>query len=175
MLIQVVTNHPPTAVDVTYDRAKGSSLKISITNLLTNVTDADGDTNTLQSVGASGAGATITTNATFIFYQPSTGASSNDNDSFTYTVSDGFGGIATANILVNVYGAGPAQIGRPLNGAVNLTFFGVPTYTYVVQTTTNLSMPWWPIYTNAASIDGSLPFTDNDASNAQQYYRLAQP
>jgi hypothetical protein len=76
---------------------------------------------------------------------------------------------------VNVYTAGPAQISRPPNGAVNLTFFGVPTYTYVVQTTTNLSMPWWPIYTNAASIDGSLPFTDNDASNAQQYYRLAQP
>ena len=36
-LNQIVTNHPPVAVDATYYRAKGLSLKIALTNLLTNV------------------------------------------------------------------------------------------------------------------------------------------
>ena len=175
---QIVTNHPPQAVAATYYRTKGISLKIPIANLLTNVTDVDGDTITLQSVGASGIGATITilTNDARIYYEPGTGASSNDNDSFTYTVSDGFGGSATANILVNVYSAsGPAQMGLPSNGVVNITFFGIPTYTYLVQTTTNLSTSWWTVSTNAAGSNGSWLFIDPNATNAQQYYRMAQP
>ena len=99
----------------------------------------DGDTNTLESLGASSTGATVMTNSAIIFYVPSTGANSNANDSFTYTVSDGFGGTATANILVDVYSAaGPARMGQPTNGVVNITFYGIPNYQAVVQTTTNL-------------------------------------
>ena len=105
-----------------------------------------------------------------------TGANSNANDSFTYTVSDGFGGSATANLLVDVYSAaGPAQIALPSNGVVNLTFYGIPNYTYVVQTTTNLSVPWWTLGTNTAGTNGMWRFTDPNATNAQQYYRSAQP
>ncbi len=175
-LNQIVTNHPPVAVDATYYRAKGLSLKIAITNLLANVTDVDGDTNTLQSVGAGLTNATIMTDSTYVYYLPGTGVGSNDNDVVSYTVSDGFGGTATANILVNVYSAaGPAQMSLPTNGVVNITFFGIPNYTYVVQTTTNLSVPWWTLSTNTASTNGSWQFTDPNATNAQQYYRSAQP
>ena len=175
-LDQVVTNHPPVAVDATCYRAAGASLTIAISDLLTNVTDLDGDTITLQSVGAGIAGATITANGASILYVPGAGFTSNNNDSFTYTVSDGFGGSATGNILVEVYSpAGPAQLTMPGNGVVNITFFGIPTRTYVVQTTTNLSAPWWPISTNTAGTNGIWLFTDPNATNAQQYYRAAQP
>jgi len=175
-LTQTVTNHPPVAVAATYYRAKGMNLKISISDLLTNVTDVDGDAGSLQGVGASGTGATILTNGVCIFYIPGTGANSNANDSFTYTVSDGFGGSATANLLVDVYSAaGPAQIALPSNGVVNLTFYGISNYTYVVQTTTNLSVPWWTLGTNTAGTNGMWRFTDPNATNAQQYYRSAQP
>ena len=175
-LDQVVTNHPPVAVDATYYRAKGLSLKIEITNLLSNVTDADGDTNTLQSVGAGLTNATIMTDSTCVYYLPGTGTGSNDNDVVSYTVSDGFGGTATANILVNVFSAaGPAQMSLPTNGVVNITFFGIPNYTYVVQTTTNLSVPWWTLSTNTAGTNGIWQFTDPNATNAQQYYRSSQP
>ena len=70
---QVVTNHPPTAMDVVYYRAKAASLNIAIADLLTNVTDLDGDAITLQSVGTGSAGATITTNNLNIYYLPGTG------------------------------------------------------------------------------------------------------
>jgi autotransporter-associated beta strand protein len=175
-LNQIVTNHPPTAVDGTYYRAKALSLKFAITNLLAHVTDADGDTIALQSVGSGLTNATITADSTYVYYLPGTGAGSNDNDVVSYTVSDGFGGTATANIFINVYSAtGQAQMSIPTNGVVNIKFFGIPNYTYVVQTTTNLSVPWWTLSTNAAGTNGIWQFTDLNATNAQQYYRLAQP
>ena len=63
----------------------------------------------------------------------------------------------------------------PMNGVVKITFFGIPNFAYVVQTTTNLSVPWWTISTNIAGTNGSWLFTDPNATNAQQYYRLSQP
>jgi len=175
-LNQTVTNHPPVAVDATYYRAKGISLKIAITNLLSNVTDVDGDTNILQSVGAGLTNATIMTDSTYVYYLPGTGAGSNNNDVISYTVSDGFGGTATANILVDVYSAaGPSQMGLPTNGVVNITFYGIPNYPAVVETTTNLSVPWWPLATNTFGTNGLMLFTDPNATNNQQYYRLSQP
>ena len=175
-LNQIVTNHPPVAVDTTFYRAKGLSLKIAITNLLKNVTDLDGDTNTLQGVGAGLTNATIMTDSSYVYYLPGTGAGSNDNDVVSYTVNDGFGGTASANILINVYSAtGQSQMSIPTNGVANITFYGIPNYTYVVQTTTNLAVPWWTLSTNTAGTNGSWQFTDPNATNAQQYYRSAQP
>ncbi|MEI7535281.1 MAG: Ig-like domain repeat protein, partial [Verrucomicrobiae bacterium] len=175
-LNQIVTNHPPEAGDATYYRAKGLSLKIVLTNLLAHVTDADGDTIALQSVGAGLTNATIMTDSTYVYYLPGTGAGSSNNDVISYTVSDGFGGTATANILVNVYSAsGPSQMGLPTNGVVNITFYGIPNYPAVVQTTTNLSVQWWPLATNTFGSNGLMLFTDPNATNNQQYYRLSQP
>ena len=173
---QIVTNHPPVATDASYYRAKGLTLKIAVTNLLTYASDSDGDTNILQSVGSGTTGATIWNDSNYVYYVPSTGAGSNDNDTVSYAVSDGLGGTATANILVNVYSAtGLAQMSLPTNGVVNIKFFGIPNYTYVVQTTTNLSVPWWTLGTNTASTNGTWLFTDPNATNAEQYYRSAQP
>jgi autotransporter-associated beta strand protein len=174
--IYLIVNHPPVASPATYYRAKGLSLKIPIAELLTNATDADGDTISLQGVGTGLTNATILTDNTYIYYLPGTGGGSNDNDIVSYTVRDGFGGTAVANILVNVFSAaGPSQMSIPTNGVVNIHFFGIPNYTYVVQTTTNLNTPWWTLSTNTAGSDGSWQFTDLNATNDQQYYRTAQP
>ena len=139
------------------------------------MTDSDGDAIALQSVGIGIAGATITTNANSIIYQPSIGISSNSNDSITYTASDGFGGSATANIWVSVYGhADLAQLSLPSNGVANVKFFGVPNQSYVVQATTNLSAPWLTVSTNVADTNGFYFFSDTNASNGQQFFRLIQ-
>jgi len=82
---------------------------------------------------------------------------------------------ATANILVNVYSTGPPQVGIQSKGAVSLICFGFPNYNFVLQTSTNISGPWWPLCTNSASSDGSCLFTDPNATNAQQYYRMTVP
>jgi lysophospholipase L1-like esterase len=69
----------------------------------------------------------------------------------------------------------PAQMGRPANGVATIQFFGTPPNNYVVQTTTNLSGPWVPVNTNTPATDGSLTFTDSNATNNQRYYRMVSP
>ena len=70
---------------------------------------------------------------------------------------------------------GASQIGVPASGIVTINFFGIPGTNYIVQTTTNLASPWRTISTNTAGEDGSWIFVDPNATNAQQYYRSAQP
>ena len=169
----LTVNVSPVAGAANYTRAKGVSLKIAISDLLTNVTGAiSSKTITLTSVGASTNGATITTNGTYIFYTPA----NDNNESFSYSVSDGRGGSATGIINLSVASAVSGNLAFSLAGSTaTINGFGVPGYTYVLQTTTNLSTPWWTILTNTAAGDGTLNFTDPDATNAQQYYRTAQP
>jgi len=96
-LIETITNHPPVAANVSYGRdAAVGSLSIAVSDLLTNVTDADGDTLSLVSFGTPTNGGTLTNNSGVLLY---TNASI-VNDQFSYTVTDGFGGTNTA--LVNI-------------------------------------------------------------------------
>jgi lysophospholipase L1-like esterase len=74
-----------------------------------------------------------------------------------------------------VIAAGLAQMAFPGSGVANIKFFGIPNSNYVVQTTTNLAGPWWPVSTNTAGPNGSWQFSDPHATNRQQYYRVAQP
>ena len=66
--------------------------------VLANDTDADGDALSITAVtqGASGG---VTTDGTKVTYTP--GASFAASDTFTYTISDGFGGSAIGNVTVN--------------------------------------------------------------------------
>jgi len=166
-----------TAGNVAYTRAPGLNLRIEIANLLTHVASlpADGATFALVGVGVSSQSATITTNSTYVLYTPA----NDNNDSFTYTVGDDSGGSATGTITVNVVkSVGPSLPANGISvsgGTAAIHAFGIPGYTYVMQTTTNLNGPWWPIGTNTAGNDGSLLFIDPNATNWQQYYRMAQP
>ena len=173
-LEEVITNHPPNAGDAVFAITQGMSLKIPLVNLYSNVTDVDGDGFVLQSLGGSQSGATVWADQQMIYYVPSQSSFTNSLDSIRYTVSDGFGGTASANLQIyylKSYGAG--LISLPTNGVVTIRFFGIPNYTYVVQTTTSIGGPWWNLSTNTAGSNGSWWFTDVNATNAQQYYRCA--
>src|SRR5690606_8604738 len=117
-------------VNSNYVIAENGQLNItagSAANLLANDTDADGDTlmithvngititdGTTLTLGTGGAQLTIFTDGSFS-YSPN---GSFDYltfgqlavDSFTYTVSDGFGGTATATAQVAVIGSDPAPV-----------------------------------------------------------------
>ncbi len=171
-----VINTPPTASNASFVRAPGLSYKIRISDLMTtNTADVDGDTNKLLSFGSSGQGATITTNASFIFYLPSTGASSNNNDSFNYTVKDGFGGTATASISITVVSAvGTAQNLTVSGGSVTVHCAGIPGYPYLIQRSTNL-VNWTTLASTNAPSAGLFDFTDTSPPPSSAYYRTAQP
>jgi hypothetical protein len=166
-----------TAGDATYTRAPGLSLRIAIATLLSNVSSLPGDhpALSLARVGPSGQGATIVTNSDSVLYLPV----NDSTDSFSYTAIDETGGSATGNVMVTVvkaFGQSLSANTISLSGSTaTITAFGIPRFTYVLQTATNVGGLWWPVGTNIAGSDGSLMFLDPNATNSQQYYRIAQP
>jgi hypothetical protein len=89
-------NRPPTAMDDTATTAKNTPVRIVVWE---NDSDPDFDTLTVTSVGQPDHGSvTISNNA--VNYTPGTGYVGNDR--FTYTISDGHGGTASANVNISV-------------------------------------------------------------------------
>jgi phospholipase C len=170
-LTQEVLNHPPVPATVVYQRAGNLPLNINISDLLTNVTDVDGDTITLVGVGTDGYnllttnGVTLSTNAAYITYTNS--VNPGVNDSFEYAVSDGYGGISLGTVLIMVgtnYVA-PTRgtlIVSPTGATVN--FFGTPGEQYEVDRSTNLlpgvGLGWVSISTNVAPASGIIQVSD---------------
>jgi len=165
-----VGNTPPTAQDFTVARAANLSLKLNIADLLAGHTaDADGDPRALRSLGASAQGATIGTNLTQILYDPA----NNNADTFSYTITDGRGGNATARIDVLVVNPGGiGQSGSAVNGVVTVNFAAIPGFDYDVQQSTNL-VDWTVKGTFTAPVNGMFQFTESNAPSPS-FYRLMQ-
>ncbi len=89
-------NDSPDAVDDTSSTNEDTPVTV---NVLTNDTDADGDTLTVASVTQGSHGA-VANNGSNVVYTPN--ANFHGSDSFTYTISDGHGGTDTATVTVTV-------------------------------------------------------------------------
>ena len=173
-LTQTVSNHPPVAANLAATRAAGSTTwKISVADLLTNVTDVDMDTIVLASVSVSTNGATPFIGGGYVLY-------TNTNlvgDQFTYNVSDGFGGTASAlvNLSISTNAAsGQAQSIVISGGTATLQFAGIPGFSYNVLRSTNLT-DWATILTTnpvAGVFQYTDDFSDLGAVPASAYYRL---
>jgi autotransporter-associated beta strand protein len=167
----VVPNAAPVANTNTYTRNGLVTWKISVSDLLTNATDPDGDTVSLTSVGLSTNGVSLVISGAYVLY-------SNTNlvdDQFTYTVSDPYG--ATASGVVALTAGSTAGVGGQVNsfnangGSASMTFAGIPGYSYNVQRSTDMSV-WTTIWTTNAPTDGVFDFTDNSAPQPDAFYRL---
>ena len=155
------------ATNATYARGPGMSLKIRIADI---AWDVNTNPVTVQSLGASEQGATLSFNSTYMFYLPA----NNHNDSFTYTVSNG-SGTATGTITVNVAPVTGQALGiTVVDGKPTMNFAGVPGYSYDVQRaedvdfTVNLTT----VLTTNAPTNGLFTFVDNSPPPSQAYYRL---
>ena len=171
VLNQVVTNHPPVAGGATYTRNPGISLRIAVSDLLTHVTDADNDSISLVSLGASTNGVTLTTSTNYLLYQNTNAV----NDQFSYTVTDGYGGANTGlvNVVIStnsVFGQTSPAISTT-DGAPTISFAGIPGYSYSVDRSTDLSN-WSVIWTTNAPATGVFQFTDTSAPTPTAFYRL---
>jgi len=112
-------NHPPAAANDTVAFLTGTT-QVSF-NVLINDADVDGDPLTVQSFTSPARGTlTQTSNGQFV-YQP--GPSFTDGqDQFSYTINDGQGGTATAQVTIKTY----SQL---LNGGDWPTFGNGPSHT----------------------------------------------
>jgi hypothetical protein len=170
---QIVTNHAPVITgSVTFTRS-ANTIKIFTSDLVTNATDMDGDTLTVTSTGVSTNGITLQTAPGIMLYVNTNGV----NDAFTYTLSDGYGGSATGTNYVNFTPFATGQSGNVTvgGGVANLVFYGIPTYRYGVQRSTNMT-DWTIILITNAPTGGAFHYTDNfsdlGAPPASAYYRL---
>ena len=93
-------NHTPDAEDTNAVTDKNNAVVVDV---LSNDSDPDGDTLTVSSV-TNGANGTVAITGSDVTYTPASGYVGLDQ--FTYTISDGNGGTATATVYVNVYESG---------------------------------------------------------------------
>ena len=90
-------NDAPVALDDSAETVEDTPVTIDV---LANDTDVDGDGLTVDSVAQGSGGVAAVNNATSVTYTPN--ANFNGTDLFTYTVSDGQGGSATASVTVTI-------------------------------------------------------------------------
>ena len=168
-----VFNTTLVATNATYARAPGLSLKIRLADLVQNLS---ANPVAGQSLGASAQGATLTWSTNYLFYRPVAG--NNNDDTFTYTVSNGIHA-ATGTITVAVAPLGGiARAVSVSGGTATVRFFGLPGLAYDVQRTTSLSGPveWTTLTATPLTpgADGAFDFTDPAAPGASAYYRSLQ-
>ncbi|HEV7927236.1 MAG TPA: MBG domain-containing protein [Verrucomicrobiae bacterium] len=169
----VLLDHPPVAADVVITATKGVTLTIPISELLTNVTDEDGDTITLASVdGISDEGGIVTTNGTTLTYAPPDNLVA-DEDSFGVLYSDGRGGEAVGFVTFEFLPVNQIQIDASdiTTTGVQLTFGGMPGHAYDVQFSTDL-LSWSFLETVTATSTGIIDVLDAAAKNMpHRFYR----
>jgi len=169
---QTVTNHPPVAgSSFTMFVTIGNPSTVAIIGGKNPPTDTDSDALVISSPVASNG--TVTTDGTNITYTATSGTS----DSFTYTVSDPYGGTVSQTVNVTISGTGQSQnrVSPPvtlMDGDVALSYAGIPGDNYALEWTHSLTPPvtWTPLVTNTAAGNGSISFT-NTPSGGNDYYR----
>jgi len=171
--------HPPVAGAAVVQRFAAGGVRISVTDLLANDVDTNGDRLTIMSVNPnSTAGGSVGLANNWVYYAPPAGWT--NSDSFTYMVSDGLCETAEGTVLVQVTANNPqpAQfgIGTQPSGPVQLSFTGIPGNQYQIQYADSLVNPNWQVLaTQAADSYGVCQFTDLSPTNTTARYYRAVP
>ena len=178
--VLALDNLPVAGGTVVYRYLSGG-IRIDVSTVLANDTDADNDPLSIIGVNSNSVtGGTVTLNGRSIFYTPPGGT--NSSDAFNYTLSDGHcGGTTVGTVLVDVRNdsnpASTAVIERLADGSMRVIFDGMPGTAYRVQRTDSLLMPnWQDVATLAADQFGTYVFVDPPGTNAPtRYYRSVSP
>ena len=166
-IVQVV-NTPPAARAIPLDALTGQPATLRIIGGQFAPTDADGDPLAVSAVG-SAANGSVTTDGTNVIYT-SANAFVGTN-TFTYTVSDTWGGAATNTVTTRVI-AYVEGINRLSADSSGMKYVGFPGNKYALEYAPTLTLPtvWTPVTTNVAPDDGILTFTNTEGG----FYRMRQ-
>jgi len=178
----VVSNTAPVAGSNSYTHGNNISMKVKISDLLTNDTDVDGDTvGFVSHDSATTNGKSLFNDGTYIFVPANTVA-----DEFSYTIHDGNLGTNTGYVrITTATTTGQAATVTPTPSNATVTFYGIPGTNYFVERTTNVGVFSGAGYSNfgtgPAAPDGSIQVIDNFSdiaappTPASAFYRLAAP
>ena len=181
-VVQVV-NTPPTTTNSNAGVSEDATLVLSVVKLRAKAKDADGDPISITAAGPTSANGpagnvVLNTGAGTITYTPASGFVG--SDSFTYTVSDNYGGTATATVYVTVTansGLSPNVVGTPTysNGIFRVTFAGIPGFAYTVQRAPTPAGSWSFYQSVTAGTNGLFLVTDPNPPSPSGYYRTVYP
>ena len=175
---QQLINTPPVAAADTIERWPDSGVKVAVTTLLGNDTDADGDAISLVSVSpTSDHDGSVSLSNGWVFYQPPAGFT--NADAFTYTISDGRGDPVTGQVNVDII---PSEMPSPNltisdlgSGSFLIQGDGIPGRTYRIQYTENVNLTdWHDLGSSTADEFGTFQYTDSNVS-AARWYRSVYP
>lgn len=180
--VNVRTNQAPVAGADTAGTDQGKPATITTAKLMLNDSDADGDPLTLSLNGTSSAsstnGGSVTLSAGQVTYTPV--SSFHGTDTFTYTLSDGFGGTTTGTVTITVAPAfaatnNPIALTTIAGGTRRLDLIGIPGRSYRVEYSADLAI-WQSLGTRTAGPDGRFSIDDPGAAGVgTRFYRLAVP
>jgi len=172
-------NTPPIAATDELPRYSSSGAKVRITTLLRNDSDADGHIITFVSFSAASAnGGTILRDGDWLYYVPPAG--STNDDSFTYTITDGLSQAVTGRVNVRFMSErkpSNLKITALGDGSYNLRFDGVPDTTYSIEFSEDPnSTTWSSLGTRTADETGMFEIIDRPpAGSPMRIYRSAGP
>ena len=174
----LTVNRVPVARDFTAATLQNRPLTIATAKLVARASDPDGDPLTVSAVSpASTNGGGVTLSGSGVTYTPVSGFAG--SDSFTYTLSDGRGGTATASVLVSVQAdtsASPNMLPLMTTASGTLIRFGgIVGRTYSVQRATAVSGPWETLGTVTIGSSGLGSFEDTNPPAGNAFYRTRYP
>ncbi len=171
-------NEPPLARHDTLSRTPGQTAKIHLSRVYLNDTDPDGDALRLHRFDTvSEQGGRVSLDNDWLLYEPPAGGAA--TDTFTYTLRDAAGHLATATVFVleTAPGLAPSQnlIALTLlpGGARRLTFAGVAGRRYVIEWSDTLpATRWEPLTAVEADSRGLIEWVDaTEPPPATRFYR----
>jgi fibronectin-binding autotransporter adhesin len=166
--LTLVVNGAPVASNFDTGAISGIPQTVAIIGGKHAPTDPDDDPLTVSGVNCS-SGATVSTDGTNVTY--TSAPTFTGTDSFSYTVSDAYGGTATATVTVTVapnsVGSNSVSIVDLGGGNFQLTFAGIPSFAYALDWTANLDAPvaWTPQMTNRAGTNGMIVYTNQQSAS----------
>jgi VCBS repeat-containing protein len=162
-----VVNHAPVAGNATYTMDKNNTLTVSTPGLLTNCTDADGDSLTTALVNGPAHG-TLSLNANGSFtYTPTTGYSG--NDSFTYKANDGTADSNAATVSLTILNNVSNQVSVTESGFARNRATGIWTATMTVTNTSDSAITG-PIQVLLTNLTQGVTMTNNTGTYQNSPY-----
>jgi hypothetical protein len=175
-----VINTPPVAGNAALYRNPMLGAKVRLSSLMTNAYSPDDDTLTLSVSATSASNTTITVNGGWVFYTPPPGFT--NADSFTYTVTDSYGGSAKGSVavafLMDNSQSQNLVVTELGDGSAVMSGSGIPGYTYRLQysVTAGPAFAWQDLATVTTDSSGRFNFTDTPPANSPaRFYRSTSP
>ncbi|MCP5523219.1 MAG: Ig-like domain-containing protein [Verrucomicrobiales bacterium] len=171
-------NHAPLAEDDEAATTADVPIALLIPKLVGNDSDADDDELVFELLGnVTAQRGTVDIVGQAVVYVPNPNLVG--TDSFTYRITDPYGGWAEARVNITVRAATTqvktivSVVPNP-DGSVGVKLLGIPNRTYTVQWSFDL-LYWSFLMKTTAGPTGMIEFTDQTADPSRRFYRIIYP